>query len=210
MTLGRRQAGAETIQLVMQPLAQHLQLADELAAMADDAEQRFHRRLLRATTKPLTGKPHECSAITIVRLEPARAKLCPRRLRLRRYKQTDTSGKPPLELRRPSPMKRASRLNRDQRLPRALARSDQPRELVDASPQRRQRHRLSDQSPLTACQQDPVCNLAGIDRHNQRLRRQRLLKQTRHEQPPLEKKEGTKRRPPDESADQTSSVPISE
>src|SRR5918992_2402736 len=141
MTLRRRQTRAETIELVVQPLPQHLQLGHELAAMPDDAEQRLQCWLLRSAAEPLPGKPDKGRAVTIVGLEPARAKLRPRRLRLRRRQQTNPSREATLELRRPRPVQRTRRLDRDQRLAPDPAATDQPLQLVDAFPQRWQRDR---------------------------------------------------------------------
>ena len=142
MTLRRRQAGAKAIELIVKTLAQHLELGDELAAMTHDSEERFQRRLVRKTAESLPRKPDKRGAVTIVRLETAGAELRPRRLRLRRREQAHPAGKAPLELARPRTMQRAGRLDRDQRLVPTDARTDQPHKLVDAGPQRRQRHRI--------------------------------------------------------------------
>src|SRR5438445_1830077 len=154
--------------------------------MSNDPEQRFEERRVRRAAEPLTGKPDQRGAVTVVGLEASSAKLRPRRLCFRGRQQPHTTGKAPLELGRPCTMQRPRRLDRDQRLPRGTARSDQPDQLLDAATQRWQPDRLPDQAADTARQPNPVRDLAGIDRDHQRLRRKRLPKQTRHEQPPFE------------------------
>ena len=155
--------------------------------MPNHTQQRLERRPLGEAAEPLPRKPDERGAVTVIRLEAAGAELHPRRLRLRRREQTHPPGEAPLQLRRPRAMQRARRLNRDHGTASNATPRDQPLELVDALAQRRQRQRLSNQAAVAAGQPDAIRDLARIDRHHQRLRRKRLPKQNRHEQPPFEK-----------------------
>src|SRR5205823_3751639 len=160
----RGKARAETIELIVEPLTQHLQLGNELATMADDTKQRLQPRLIWNTAESLPNKPDQRRAITVIGLEPPSTKLRPRRLSLRRRQQAHAPRIATLELRRPGPMQRAGRLDRDQGLAADSAPTDEPLELVDAFPQRRQRDRLPDQMSHPTREPDPVRDLPRVDR----------------------------------------------
>ena len=79
---GRREAGRKRVELIVQPLAQRGERADQLAAMGDRRQHRLDPRARRRAPGALTRQPDQRRAITVVGLEPPRAQLRPRRLRL--------------------------------------------------------------------------------------------------------------------------------
>ena len=81
---GAESPGASAPGLVMQTLAQRLEREHQLSAVRHRRAQRVNRRAARRLPGALASEPDQRRAIAIIGLEPSRAQLRSRRLRLRR------------------------------------------------------------------------------------------------------------------------------
>jgi hypothetical protein len=116
MTRRCRQAGAQSVELVVESLLGHLAVSDQPTPMTDGAAERIHRHFLGASpARALTGQVRQSGAITIVGLEPTRAQLHARGLGLRGSEHPHRARMQPLELDRPRTMQAAGGLDRDHR-----------------------------------------------------------------------------------------------
>jgi hypothetical protein len=125
---GRREAGHERIELVVQPLAQRLERQDQLTAVRDGRPHRLDLATAdHGAPCTLAREPHQRGTVPIIGLEPPRPQLRPRRLGLRRRKQPQRPRPPALELGHPRTVKRSRRLECEH----DIVRSGQPLKLLE-------------------------------------------------------------------------------